>query len=481
MPISRRLTLALLLSLLMHALLLSLTFGGQGLGLPGFDVPWGERRFEAPDLRVVLMQTQVTVAAPPGAPLNPQKQASIEQTVTDVPALKPSQVPSKIPAPAQTAEAVLPKTPRTEPTAPAAKSEPAAATVAVAAIAPPPIPAPEVIAVARSETPTFAVPPPTSAPPVEAAKLETARLETAKLETANLEAAKQEAARTESARLEAARVENAKQEATRQEAQRQEDARIAAAKLEAKAEAQSQVDKLEAVRVETAKLEAARLAAQRQADKLEAARTEAAKLEANRQETARIESAKLEAARLEAQRQEDARLAAAGLVAARALAEKEEDARREARRQAMGRVLNEEAAQREAAATAAPSPSTLSHSLSTARRVRLWGRTHPNAELVQYAEAWARKIQFNTPVETVRDVAKRPHTTPMVTVAIRSDGSVESVTFVLPSGVAEVDEAIRQIVQSHVHYRAFPPALAREVDVIEIRRTWHFDIAIQLY
>ncbi len=106
------------------------------------------------------------------------------------------------------------------------------------------------------------------------------------------------------------------------------------------------------------------------------------------------------------------------------------------------------------------------------------GRAHPNAEIIRYAEDWARKIQFNTPVETVREVAKRPHTSPVVTVAVRSDGSVESVNFVLSSGVVEVDEAIRKIVQSHVHYRAFTPALAREVDVIEIRRTWHFDVAI---
>ena len=169
--------------------------------------------------------------------------------------------------------------------------------------------------------------------------------------------------------------------------------------------------------------------------------------------------------------------AAAGKEAARILAEKEEDARREARRQAMGRQLNEEAAQREAAAR---SPSTLPYSLSTARRFRLLGRSDPNVELVEYAEAWARKIQLNTPVDTVREVAKRPHTNPMVTVAIRSDGSVESVTFVLSSGVAEVDEAIRRIVQSHV-YQAFPPGLAREFDVIEVRRTWHFDTAVRLY
>jgi outer membrane biosynthesis protein TonB len=68
-----------------------------------------------------------------------------------------------------------------------------------------------------------------------------------------------------------------------------------------------------------------------------------------------------------------------------------------------------------------------------------------------------------------------------VTVAIRSDGSVEAVTFFVSSGVAEIDEAIRRIVQSHAPYPAFPPGLAREFDVIEIRRTWYLDAAIQLY
>ena len=63
----RRLTFALLLSLLIHTLLLSLTFGGQGLGLPGFGLPWRERRIEAPDLRVVLVPAQVTAAEPAGA------------------------------------------------------------------------------------------------------------------------------------------------------------------------------------------------------------------------------------------------------------------------------------------------------------------------------------------------------------------------------------------------------------------------------
>jgi TonB family protein len=68
----------------------------------------------------------------------------------------------------------------------------------------------------------------------------------------------------------------------------------------------------------------------------------------------------------------------------------------------------------------------------------------------------------------------------LVTVAIRSDGSVESVTFVVSSGVAEVDAAIRRIVESTRPYLAFPPSLAREFDVVEIRRTWHFDSAVRL-
>jgi TonB family protein len=58
---------------------------------------------------------------------------------------------------------------------------------------------------------------------------------------------------------------------------------------------------------------------------------------------------------------------------------------------------------------------------------------------------------------------------------------VESVTFDVSSGVAEVDEAVRRIVQDLRPYPAFPPALAREFDVIQIRRTWHFDTAVRLY
>lgn len=172
-------------------------------------------------------------------------------------------------------------------------------------------------------------------------------------------------------------------------------------------------------------------------------------------------------------------MAAATLAAARA----EQDAKREAARRAMGRQLDEEAARRDAAAQAAarPSPSALPLSYSSPRRGRLFGRTDPNAEMLLYAELWSRKIELNQTFAMIRDAAKLPHTQPLVTVAVRSDGSIESVSFVRSSGVAEIDEGIRRILQSQAPFPPFHPALARDFDVIEIRRSWSFDTAIRLY
>jgi hypothetical protein len=157
------------------------------------------------------------------------------------------------------------------------------------------------------------------------------------------------------------------------------------------------------------------------------------------------------------------------------------EALREERLRAIGRQLDEEAARREAASIADRQPNRLPLSLSNGRRIKLYGRTHPNAELLRYGEAWAQKIQVTTDVETIHEMAKLSHRDAVVTVAIRSDGSVESVTFELPSGVARIDDAIRQIVERQYPRVPFPDALARDYDLIEIRRSWHFDSLLQLY
>ena len=205
----------------------------------------------------------------------------------------------------------------------------------------------------------------------------------------------------------------------------------------------------------------------------------AARAEAERAAAVRVDAERQEAARAEAARQQAAADDAARREAARIEARRVDEARREAVLRAIGQQLDAEAAQRDAAARASPG-SSLPPSASTLRRGRLFGRSDPNVELILYAEAWARRIQLNQTFDIVRAAAARPHTPPVVTVAIRSDGSVESVTFVRPSGVAELDEAIRRVLQSVLPLPAFPPALARDYDVIEIRRTWTFDMAIRL-
>jgi hypothetical protein len=582
----RRLAFALLLSLLIHALLLSLTFGGEGLGLPGFGFPWRDRRIEAPGLSVALVPSQVTPAEPAiPSVAEPLQQAPVEQPAASrtlpTPSASPAphglaivpsarstaeakqkqdaaadadtpKAPPRAEGPADAAPTQIPEPPviDVEPTneaelvVPPAPSAPTSDVTAAPSVssAEPVVPAPrdagdaeqerivakaqeraveQVAAVqeaARQEAARQEAPRITAAREAErqeaaqqaaaeleaqqqeAARQEAARIiaareaerqEAARQAAAELEAQRQEAARQEAARLEAAQQEAKHQEAARQaaaelEAQQQEAARQEAARLEAaRQEARHQeaarqaAAELEAQRQEAARQEAARIIAAREAERQEAARQAAAELEAQRQEAARQEAARLEAARQEAARQEAARQATARQEAGRVQAEQEE-ARREERLRAIGRQLDEEAARREAASTADRQPNLLPRSLSTARRIKLFGRAHPNVELIQYAEAWAQKIQFNTGDETVREVAKRPHRAPLVTVAIRSDGSVESVTFEFSSGVAEVDDAIRRIVEGQKPYVAFPPALAREYDVVEIRRTWHFDTAVRL-
>jgi hypothetical protein len=373
----RRLAFALLLSLIIHALLLSLTFDGEGLGLPGFGFPWRDRRIEAPGLIVRLIPPQ----APPAEPAIPSVALPLQQGPVEQPSAS---------------------RPHPTPSAP---------------------PAPHGLAIVPSARPTAEAKPTQNAP----AGADTARA----LPRAEGRAG---AALTEIIELPVTDLKPTNE-------------------------------------VEAARQAAAELEAQRQ----EAARQEAARIEAGRQEAQRREAARQEIARQEAARQAPVRQQAARVQA------EQEEARREERLRAIGRQLDEEAAQREAASIADRQPNLLPLSLSNARRVKLFGRTHPNVELIRYAEAWAQRFQFNTEVETIHEVAKRPHRDPLVTVAIRSDGSVESVTFELPSGVVEVDDAIRQIVERQKPYVAFPHALAREYDVVEIRRTWHFDTAIRLY
>jgi TonB family protein len=494
---------ALLISLLAHALLLSLTLGGEGLGLPGLGLPWKERRAQEPDLQVLL------VAPPAVAPPMPSAAAATVEAAVQAPgdssdaqaapAGDTAPLPSTASLRADSSSDLL------------ASSQPEPALIAMPhadagkwAVPATPVAAASAATITPAASAANPQPATTAAPPsaprdrsAEAALQLQARmdlraweraLERAELERSRQEVrqqaeqqaqARQEAARLEAARMEAERQEALKQAAARLELQRQEAARLEAARAEAaRLEAQRQATAREEAAAAAARQETARQEALKQeAARAEAARQEAERLEAARQATARQEAARAEAARQEAERQEGlrqaaalqeaARQAVAAAEAAKLAAAQAELEKREARLRAIGRQLNEEADRRAAA--------------STLRRGRLFGRSDANAEMLLYAEAWARKIQLNAGVEALGDAVRQPYTDPMVTVAIRSDGTVEAVSFVRSSGAPALDEAIRRVVLGQANYPPFQPALAREYDVIEIRRTWHFDMAIRLY
>lgn len=517
----RRLNGALLASLLAHALLLSLTFG-DGLGLPGLALPWQARRAEVPALRVVL----ITPPAPPVAGPAPAEAAvsglpAEHATPAEAPRAEGAAAPAAAPAdpppavktlaPPEALAGLAPaplggpawlNTDRTAAwAAPAASALPSTVVAAFAAASSPAVEAlrsagealrPRDERAARDRTAELAqldaarqdLKPAAiaafgaaSTPALErvgragdALRVTADRERTAEL--AQLDVAR-EAAQQRARQLEAARLDALRQEAARAEAARQEAARAEALRLEA---ARAEAARQESLRADAARQDAARAEAERQAvARQEAARAEAERAEAARQAAARLEAGRQEAGRAEAARQDAARLAAgrldaARLAAAQAQAEAEQ---REARLRAIGRQLDEEAARRDA--------ERQRPDWTPARRGRLFGRTDPNAELVLYAEAWARKIQLNGAAELLRDAARQPHTDPIITVAVRSNGSVESISFVRSSGVPALDEAITRVVRSQENYPAFPPALLRDYDVVEIRRSWHFDMAIRLY
>lgn len=98
----------------------------------------------------------------------------------------------------------------------------------------------------------------------------------------------------------------------------------------------------------------------------------------------------------------------------------------------------------------------------------------------QYVEDWRQKIErignLNYP-----DAAKgRLYGSLVLTVVIKSNGDLDRVEINRSSGQRLLDDAARRIVQMSAPYAAFPDAIRRDTDVLEITRTWTFTNADRL-
>lgn len=113
-------------------------------------------------------------------------------------------------------------------------------------------------------------------------------------------------------------------------------------------------------------------------------------------------------------------------------------------------------------------------------RVKTIGTRAEEYRFARYVEDWRQKVErignLNYP-----DAAKgRLYGTLTMTVTILSDGQLKNIEINRSSGVPVLDEAARRIVLMSAPYAAFPEAIKRDTDIVQITRRWSFTRADQL-
>ena len=106
---------------------------------------------------------------------------------------------------------------------------------------------------------------------------------------------------------------------------------------------------------------------------------------------------------------------------------------------------------------------------------RFVGARAEEYRFARYVEDWRLKVErignLNYP-EAAR--ARKLYGSLLLTVGIRADGSLESVSLDRSSGEKILDLAAQKIVEMAAPYAVFPPDIRRDTDILYITRTWTF-------
>ncbi len=92
----------------------------------------------------------------------------------------------------------------------------------------------------------------------------------------------------------------------------------------------------------------------------------------------------------------------------------------------------------------------------------------------QYVENWRQKVERVGTLNYPEAAKGKLYGQLVLTLTIRSDGSVDRIEVNRSSGHKILDDAARRIVMMAGPYAAFPPEIARDTDILEITRSWRF-------
>jgi TonB family protein len=126
-----------------------------------------------------------------------------------------------------------------------------------------------------------------------------------------------------------------------------------------------------------------------------------------------------------------------------------------------------------------PPPAPPAASSQATRRALADGRER-DVPLRLYVDSVRQKLERNAVLGGARFSAREVRIDPLVSLSLRSDGSIEDVAILRSSGRPDMDEAVLRFVRMNARYSAFPPNVAARFDVIEIRRIWAFADGLKL-
>ncbi|MSQ21078.1 MAG: TonB family protein [Betaproteobacteria bacterium] len=107
-------------------------------------------------------------------------------------------------------------------------------------------------------------------------------------------------------------------------------------------------------------------------------------------------------------------------------------------------------------------------------RKQFVGARAAEVRFAQYVEDWRLKIERVGNANYPAAARGRIYGSLRLTVAIRADGSVESIEVDQPSGYQMLNRAAERIVKMASPYSAFPTDVRRDTDILVITRTWIF-------